>query len=106
MIEEIQLTISLWAEETFGKSPIMRSVSRANEEMAELIKHFSCTLNNEESRLKAMQEIADIAITLYVLSQRIGGDLRYHINWKMETNRQRKWVIDGYGCGYHIKEEL
>lgn len=71
-MRETQYTISDWAQSTFGPvgSDIMVA-SRANEELAELIK----VLVVNPSDPSAVEEAADVAIVLYRLATRLG----YHV---------------------------
>lgn len=97
---ETQVGISQWIENTFG--PVIsnaRIVSRANEEMAEMIRSVTVDDNHPE----LAEEIADVVIILCHLATRLGVDLPEEINKKMAVNRARKWDRDGSGCGYHVE---
>jgi NTP pyrophosphatase (non-canonical NTP hydrolase) len=94
---ETQYTITAWADKTFGHSrSILRSVKRADEEMRELI-----TALKESDNTKAAEEIADIFIVLYRSADMLHVDIHEVIDKKMEINRQREWLLDGTGHGYH-----
>ena len=98
--EESQESVSAWAELTFGPAGSnARVASRANEEMAELIR----ALTIEEKHPKAAEECADIVIVLFRLAERLGVDLLDEVDKKMALNRQREWKRDGSGHGYHTK---
>lgn len=76
---ETQLSISEWANETFGASgSSLRVVTRANEEMAELL---GC-LSIDDASPKALEEIADVFIVLYRAAWRLGGDVHAAIDRK------------------------
>ena len=66
---ETQETISAWAEETFGPAGSnLRVAARANEEMAELLRHLS----SDPAHPKAPEEAADVVIVLSRLATRLG----------------------------------
>jgi NTP pyrophosphatase (non-canonical NTP hydrolase) len=99
---ETQKTISDWAEQVFGPSSSnARVAARANEEMAELLR----ALTAADDSLKAAEKMADIVIVLYRLAQRMGFDLHYEVERKMQINRNREWKIDGSGHGYHVRDK-
>lgn len=99
---ESQMSISMWAEQTFGPvSSNARVAARANEEMAELLR----ALTADDNHPKAPEEIADILIVLYRLANRMGVDIHNEVNRKMEINRARKWEMDNTGHGYHVRLE-
>src|SRR6266404_473025 len=65
---ETQSTISEWAEATFGPAGSnLRCATRANEEMAELLRELAL----DDRSPKAPDEAADIAIVLCRLAQRM-----------------------------------
>lgn len=98
--QETQLSISEWANSTFGPSgSTLRVAARANEEMAELLRWLSM----DDAHPKALEEIADVVIILYRAAWRLGGDLHAEIDRKMAINRAREWNLDGSGHGYHVK---
>jgi NTP pyrophosphatase (non-canonical NTP hydrolase) len=99
---ETQMTISMWAEKTFGPvSSNARVAARANEEMAELLRR----LTTDDWHPETGEEIADVVIVLYRLAHRMGYDLHNEVNLKMAINRtSRVWRRDGSGHGYHLKE--
>lgn len=80
-------TIAQWCEDTFGPITPERIVSRAGEEMDELLA--------EPTRV---EEAADVLICL----ARYPG-LWAAVERKMKVNRGRKWRLMGDGTGYHIK---
>jgi hypothetical protein len=68
-MKETQQSISEWASTTFGEVGSNLSVAtRAGEEMFELFKEISTSINTE----KAITEAADVAIVLYRLCERLG----------------------------------
>jgi NTP pyrophosphatase (non-canonical NTP hydrolase) len=101
-MREDQKSISRWAEETFGSaSSNARVAARANEEMAELLRHLTSDDNHQE----AVEEAADIIIVLYRLAERMGKDLHAEIDRKMKVNRGRTWRKAEGGCSYHVRPE-
>jgi NTP pyrophosphatase (non-canonical NTP hydrolase) len=99
-MQEDQVSISEWAQATFG--PVgsnIRVAARANEEMAELLR----ALTVDDASPKAAEEIADILIVLYRLATRLGVDLQQQVNEKMAVNRARAWNQDGSAHGYHVR---
>ena len=68
-MKETQQSISEWASTTFGEvGSNLRVATRAGEEMFELFKEISTSINTE----KAITEAADVAIVLYRLCVRLG----------------------------------
>lgn len=95
---ETQKSISDWALETFGEAPSNLSIAvRANEEMAEVL---AC-LSRDDNDTHAVEEVADVIITLCRMFERLGIDINAEINRKMTVNRSREWDLDGHGHGYH-----
>lgn len=100
MAKETQESISEWAQAVFGDAGSdARVATRANEEMAELLRAVTSDAPIE----KVIEEAADVVIVLYRLANRNGFDLHEAINQKMEINRAREWKKDGTGHGYHIR---
>jgi len=100
MVNETQETISEWVKTTFGTGGTnIRLVTRANEEMAELLAKIAI----DETHTEAGEEIADVIINLLRLGTRLNLNVQDEINKKMAINRQRKWRVDESGQGYHIK---
>lgn len=56
-----------------------------------------------ETNMEALVEAADIVILLYDWAQRNGFDLHAAIDFKMERNRRRDWVIQSDGTGRHVR---
>jgi NTP pyrophosphatase (non-canonical NTP hydrolase) len=101
-VTENQDSIVRWINQTFGPAEMnMRCATRANEEMAELLK----ALSTDDDHPKAVEEAADIVIVLYRLASRFGVNLHDEIDKKMAINRARTWKRDGTGQGYHVKQE-
>ncbi len=101
MIEN-QISVSNWADETFGPSGSnARVAARSNEEMAELLR----ALTADDNHPKAAEEVADIVIILYRLATRLGIDLHQEIDRKMAINRDRIWNLDNTGHGYHVRDK-
>ena len=100
---ETQLTISAWADETFGDggSPA-RGAARANEEMAELLAELT---KDEPDYVRVADELADIVIVLYRVATKCEVGLMAEIDRKMAINRSREWRQDGSGHGYHLSPE-
>src|SRR5467141_2355210 len=69
---ETQSTISEWAEATFGPAGSnLRCATRANEEMAELLREIAI----DDHSPKASDEAADVTIVLCRLAER----MRFHL---------------------------
>ena len=99
---ETQHSIARWADHAFGKAPDpARIASRANEEMAELLRHAT---SNQPSE-KLIEEAADVVIVLMRMADVIGEDLAKEIDRKMVVNRGRVWNKDGTGHGYHVRDK-
>lgn len=95
---ETQQTIARWAETTFGPATNLRVAVRANQEMAELL----TALAQDEQHPEALEEIADIYITLCRVAESL-GDLQAVVQDKMSVNRARTWKKDFTGCGQHVE---
>lgn len=99
---ETQVSISQWAEKTFGPGGTnAHAIARANREMADLLEHVTA----DDEHPEAAEEVADIVIVLYRVATRLGVDLHERIDAKMAQNRVRKWKPDRTGHGYHVKSE-
>lgn len=102
MTRETQESITAWADETFGPSTSnMRIATRANEEMAELLRALSV----DDASPDAAVEIADVVIILNRLATKLGVDIAAEVDRKMEINRQRQWQLDGSGHGRHVRNK-
>jgi Protein of unknown function (DUF550) len=95
---ETQKSISDWADATFGvPQSNLRIALRMQEEMVELLKRL-CVNDADPG---AAEEVADIFIVAARLMERLGTDLTAMVDAKMRVNRERRWVLDGTGCGQH-----
>ena len=66
---ETQASISVWAEEAFGPvTSSARVAARVNEEMSELLRYLA----SDDRHPKAAEEVADVAIVLARLADRLG----------------------------------
>lgn len=103
---ETQATVAAWADVTFGEAHSMALVAvRANKEMTELLEKavaFDQHCSGETASACA-EECADVVIILMRLCRNVGCDLLEEIEKKMAINRARKWKLDGFGHGYHVK---
>lgn len=88
-------SIGEWAHGTFGPVELGRGIERAKEEFYEL----EIAPTTEE----AIEEAADVIITLAAMVYSQGGYLQDAIDKKMKINRARRWKTHGDGTGYHIK---
>lgn len=101
MVKETQQSIHKWQLETFGPSAnIMRTATRANEEMAELLTSVSLQETN-----KIGAELADVFIVLCGLASPLGFDILEEVNKKMAINRKREWNFTNEGHGYHVEKK-
>lgn len=81
---ETQATVAQWAAETFGpEDSLLRVAVRANEELAELLRCLVCGAPAE----KVIEEVADVVIVLYRLSDRMSIALYEHIVGMAENPR-------------------
>ena len=94
-MEETQLSITNWADKTFGFCQQERAIDRMVEEVRELQSGSVSDVPNE---------CADILITLYRIADVFNFDLHAAVDHKMQINRARKWKSNGDGTGQHIKE--
>ncbi len=70
---ETQESIAAWCEETFGPAPsVARIAARANEEMAELLRHITSGQDAED----IVEEAADVVIVLYRVAHILGFHLQ------------------------------
>lgn len=98
---ETSATIDAWAAETFGgDASMMRMATRANEEMAELLRALSI---EKSHAIEVADEVADVVIVLHSLVHRLGFDMAEVVDAKMQVNRQREWKLDETGHGYHVR---
>jgi hypothetical protein len=98
--QETQRTISEWAVATFGEAGSnARVAARANAEMSELL----TKLTMDDGHPKAGEEMADVAVCLFRLAERMGYDLLAEVDKKMFVNRARQWELDGPGHGQHVR---
>jgi hypothetical protein len=99
-MHETQASIVKWANKTFGLSNSnMRVATRANEEMAELLRALSV----DDENMSALEECADVYIVLCRVVSNLGGDFQALVDAKMTRNRKREWKVDGSGHGYHVR---
>ena len=97
-MKETMQSIFDWQISVFGPSKNhMRTVTRANEEMAELLTAVS--LNDLD---KVGEEIADIFLVLCGIAAPLNIDIFEEIDKKMAINRARTWRISDEGHGYHV----
>jgi hypothetical protein len=97
---ETQQSIAEWAEQTFGPTANLAAIAaRANKEMAELLMHATTCAPPEV----LLEECADVDIILKRFAKVAGGDLNDAVDRKMAINRERRWIRDGHGHGYHRK---
>lgn len=123
MAHETQSTISHWMDNTFpGADPESpRKALRALEEMVELclaagatrgeiratVEHAANGVPVHDSRPdpdKVPNEAADVVIVLCGLAHQRGFNLHEAIDQKMQINRNRVWMANGDGTGYHVKQ--
>lgn len=98
---ENQKSVAAWIRDTFGASSTnITAASRANQEMAELLKALAA----DDAHPKAAEEAADVVICLVRLFDNLGVDMWAEVTKKMAKNRARQWQLDGTGCGYHVKD--
>ena len=98
-MRETTESIAKWADETFGLAPsLSRVAARANEEMAELLRSATSGQPVED----VIAEAADVVIVLTRLAHAGGQDLWTAVENKMAINRERKWMLDDSGAGYHV----
>jgi NTP pyrophosphatase (non-canonical NTP hydrolase) len=98
-VSETQGTISDWADKTFGPAKSNMSIAtRANEEMAELLR----ALAKDDRIGTAAEEAADVVIVLMRLFEYLGTDMWAEVERKMKINRKRVWKKDPDGHGYHV----
>ena len=97
--------MSSWAYETFGPTTVMRSATRMNTEVAELLTKLSMPIvySSWSETETVRKECADIQITLYRVAESLGFSLTDEVDAKMAINRARKWKLDGSGCGQHVE---
>jgi NTP pyrophosphatase (non-canonical NTP hydrolase) len=92
-----QETITEWSTKTFGERSPLSTAVRANKEMAELLS----ALENGELEV-ACKEVADIVIILMQVAERLGMDLNYVVQLKMNINEKRQWEKKEDGSYGHV----
>lgn len=81
-----QVSITGWSTQTFGNRTALATAVRMNKEVAELLS----ALENGEDDV-ARKEVADVAIVLMQVAQRLGIDLDTEVQKKMDINEKRTW---------------
>ena len=108
---ENQKTITAWAVEQFGGSSPITTWMRCNNEFCELGTILNSLRNSEnyleeaELRKAAIEEVADVAIILMQVMEKLGGDFHKAVDDKMKINRARKWKKLDNGRHQHTGEE-
>jgi NTP pyrophosphatase (non-canonical NTP hydrolase) len=90
--------VSDWAIRTFGKAEPLTALNRFEEELIE----FSEAVIADDSQ-KAVEEAADMVITLCNWARANGYDLAHQVERKFFVNEHRNWNCHGDGTGNHIK---
>jgi phosphoribosyl-ATP pyrophosphohydrolase len=98
-MSETQFTINCWTNDIGIKPAKMSILTRANEEMAELL-----NAGAKDDAHDVREEMADVVICLMVAAQTWGFNLDVEISRKMKINRTRTWIIDETtGQAHHVK---
>lgn len=92
-----QQTITEWSTKMFGERSHLSTAVRANKEMAELLS----ALENGELEV-ACKEVADVVIILMQVAERLGIDLNYAVQYKMDVNEKRQWEKKEDGSYGHV----
>lgn len=107
--QETQVSITDWADRTFGIRSPGEVAARMNVEVAELINGFGTyglAPQSPEAREHLLEECADVYIMLVQVVQKLGGsDLGALATMKMQTNRARRWERLRSGQMQHVAEE-
>ena len=102
MLETV-MSVTKWADETFGPATELVQVERAIKEMREmvwLIDEYQATQTPIDWG-KVAEEAADVVICLYRVIGHCDPDA---IEKKMAINRARKWNVAKDGTAQHIEE--
>lgn len=92
-----QKNIEQWAADKFGRRSALETAIRGNKEMGELL----TALHNGKNDL-AVGEVADVAIFLLQVAERLGFDLMLEVQNKMNINAGRNWQQLEDGSFQHV----
>jgi len=100
-MRETQQSICAWANEAFGPAPgIFCILTRANEELAELLRAIAAKQPNE----RIVEECADVAIVLVRVADRLDLDLR--LDWSRLSDTVGYGGFDAVRANYQIASAL
>lgn len=92
-IEELQHEISEWADQVVPERTTYSIIAKLLEEIGELI---------ASERMNDPAELADVAILVMDLFYLQKIDIADAIKTKMQTNRNRRWVVSDSGAARHV----
>jgi NTP pyrophosphatase (non-canonical NTP hydrolase) len=99
-VENFQLEISDWQDETFPKANALSKMSHLAKEIIELNK----TLVEPSSQMEIEEELADCQHLLFGIASKCGINLYEATRQKFEINKKRIWgKPDSNGVVEHIK---
>lgn len=103
---ETEETIRKWAESEFGLAHPHTIAMRALEECVELVKAAVAFKDSDSAQdaQNLLEECADVEICLRYLTSKFGCVMQLIVDRKMQINREREWIPDGHGNGYHVKK--
>jgi NTP pyrophosphatase (non-canonical NTP hydrolase) len=93
--------ISDWAIRTFGKATPEVALKRFEEEFEEFYDAVEAS-----DPAKAVEEAADMVITLCNWARSNGFDLSHQVARKLWVNERRNWTCHGDGTGHHVKSPV
>ena len=96
--EAMQRRIGTWYVSNGGGATPKDSFTRTVKEMIELESEIHIRVTD-----KAAEELADVAICLSILAEKIGCDMAEEVRKKMDINEQRQWTRNDDGTLSHVK---
>ena len=94
-----QSQVLAFAEDRFGVNSALAIAVRGNKEMSELLSALS---NNTVSNYDIAMECADIVIFMMQIAEKMGYDLLFLVDTKMDINENRKWERAADGSFQHV----
>ena len=100
MSQETPESITQWAEQTFGATPVMNVATRMNVEVAELLNAIAAG----SPSIHVLEECADVYIMLAQVFHMTAPEqnLQEWVNNKMLINRTRRWGVTKNGKAQHL----
>ena len=99
MMKWDQRKILDWSTETFGEKSALSIAVRGNKEMSELL---SALENGVVSEKEIAMECADMTVFMMQIAEKMGYDLLFLVDTKMDINEERQWEKKADGSFQHV----